>query len=237
MALPKINTPTYELVIPSTDEKIEYRPFLVKEEKILLIAMESGKQKDIISAIKQIVTACTFGKLKIGRMPMFDVEYLFLNIRAKSVGEISELKLIAPDDKKTTVGVSVDLSTIQVQEEEGHTNKIELTDEMGIYMQYPTVDTFGESGISDINASNMLEVITGCIAQIYDKKGEEVFEAKDQTKKELIEFVEQLNSKQFADVQSFFDTAPKLKHEITLKNPKTKVESKVVLSGLGDFFA
>ena len=237
MALPKINTPTYELVIPSTDEKIEYRPFLVKEEKILLIAMESGKQKDIISAIKQIVTACTFGKLKIGRMPMFDVEYLFLNIRAKSVGEVSELKLIAPDDKKTKVDVSVDLSTIQVQEEEGHTNKIELTDEMGIYMQYPTVDTFGESGISDINASNMLEVITGCIAQIYDKKGEEVFEAKDQTKKELIEFVEQLNSKQFADVQSFFDTAPKLKHEITLKNPKTKVESKVVLSGLGDFFA
>ena len=237
MALPKINTPTYELVVPSTDEKIEYRPFLVKEEKILLIAMESGKQKDIISAIKQIVTACTFGKLKIGRMPMFDVEYLFLNIRAKSVGEISELKLIAPDDKKTKVDVSVDLSTIQVQEEEGHTNKIELTDEMGIYMQYPTVDTFGESGISDINASNMLEVITGCIAQIYDKKGEEVFEAKDQTKKELIEFVEQLNSKQFADVQSFFDTAPKLKHEITIKNPKTKVESKVVLSGLGDFFA
>jgi len=237
MALPKINTPTYELVIPSTDEKIEYRPFLVKEEKILLIAMESGKQKDIISAIKQIVTACTFGKLKIGRMPMFDVEYLFLNIRAKSVGEISELKLIAPDDKKTKVDVSVDLSTIQVQEEEGHTNKIELTDEMGIYMQYPTVDTFGESGISDINASNMLEVITGCIAQIYDKKGEEVFEAKDQTKKELIEFVEQLNSKQFADVQSFFDTAPKLKHEITIKNPKTKVESKVVLSGLSDFFA
>ena len=237
MALPKINTPTYELVVPSTDEKIEYRPFLVKEEKILLIAMESGKQKDIISAIKQIVTACTFGKLKIGRMPMFDVEYLFLNIRAKSVGEISELKLIAPDDKKTKVDVEVDLSTIQVQEEEGHTNKIELTDEMGIYMQYPTVDTFGESGISDINASNMLEVITGCIAQIYDKKGEEVFEAKDQTKKEMLDFVEQLNSKQFQDVQSFFDTAPKLKHEITIKNPKTKVESKVVLSGLSDFFA
>ena len=237
MALPKINTPTYELVIPSTDEKIEYRPFLVKEEKILLIAMESGKQKDIISAIKQIVTACTFGKLKIGRMPMFDVEYLFLNIRAKSVGEVSELKLIAPDDKKTKVDVSVDLSTIQVQEEEGHTNKIELTDEMGVYMQYPTVDTFGDSGITDITASNMLDVITACIAQIYDKKGEEVFEAKDQTKKEMLDFVEQLNSKQFQDVQSFFDTAPKLKHEITIKNPKTKVESKVVLSGLSDFFA
>ena len=237
MALPKINTPTYELVIPSTDEKIEYRPFLVKEEKILLIAMESGQQKDIITAIKQIVTACTFGKLKIGRMPMFDVEYLFLNIRAKSVGEVSTLNLIAPDDKETQVEVEVDLNEIQIQEEEGHTNKIELTDEMGIYMQYPTVDTFGDSGITDINASNMLDVITACIAQIYDKKGEEVFEAKDQTKKELIEFVEQLNSKQFQDVQSFFDTAPKLKHEITIKNPKTKVESKVVLSGLSDFFA
>jgi|TARA_B100001063_G_C16711370_1_gene528214 hypothetical protein len=237
MALPKINTPTYELVIPSTDEKIEYRPFLVKEEKILLIAMESGQQKDIITAIKQIVTACTFGKLKIGRMPMFDVEYLFLNIRAKSVGEVSTLNLIAPDDKETQVEVEVDLNEIQIQEEEGHTNKIELTDEMGIYMQYPTVDTFGDSGITDINASNMLDVITACIAQIYDKKGEEVFEAKDQTKKEMLDFVEQLNSKQFQDVQSFFDTAPKLKHEITIKNPKTKVESKVVLSGLSDFFA
>jgi len=237
MALPKINTPTYELVVPSTDEKIEYRPFLVKEEKILLIAMESGQQKDIITAIKQIVTACTFGKLKIGRMPMFDVEYLFLNIRAKSVGEVSTLNLIAPDDKETQVEVEVDLNEIQIQEEEGHTNKIELTDEMGIYMQYPTVDTFGDSGITDINASNMLDVITACIAQIYDKKGEEVFEAKDQTKKEMLDFVEQLNSKQFQDVQSFFDTAPKLKHEITIKNPKTKVESKVVLSGLSDFFA
>ena len=237
MALPKINTPTYELVIPSTDEKIEYRPFLVKEEKILLIAMESGQQKDIITAIKQIVTACTFGKLKIGRMPMFDVEYLFLNIRAKSVGEVSTLNLIAPDDKETQVEVEVDLNEIQIQEEEGHTNKIELTDEMGIYMQYPTVDTFGDSGITDINASNMLDVITACIAQIYDKKGEEVFEAKDQTKKEMLDFVEQLNSKQFQDVQNFFDTAPKLKHEITIKNPKTKVESKVVLGGLSDFFA
>ena len=236
MALPKINTPTYELVIPSTDEKIEYRPFLVKEEKILLIAMESGQQKDIITAIKQIVTACTFGKLKIGRMPMFDVEYLFLNIRAKSVGEVSTLNLIAPDDKETQVEVEVDLNEIQIQEEEGHTNKIELTDEMGIYMQYPTVDTFGDSGITDINASNMLDVIGSCILQIYDKKGEEVFDAKDQTKKELTEFVEQLNTKQFQEVQKFFDTMPKLRHTIEVENPKTKVKSKIVLQGLNDFF-
>jgi len=236
MALPTINTPTYELEVPSTGETIKYRPFLVKEEKILLIASESGKQTDIINAIKEIATACTFGKLKIGRMPMFDVEYIFLNIRAKSVGEVSELPLIAPDDKKTRVVVEVDLSEVKIQETEGHTNKIELTDEMGIYMQYPTVDTFGKSGMTEITASNMLEVISACIRQIYDKKGEEVWEAQDSTKKELVEFIEQLSSKQFGNIQEFFDTMPKLKHTITVKNPKTKVETDVVLSGLSDFF-
>ena len=236
MALPTINTPTYELEVPSTGETIKYRPFLVKEEKILLIASESGKQTDIINAIKEIATACTFGKLKIGRMPMFDVEYIFLNIRAKSVGEVSELPLIAPDDNETRVVVEVDLSEVKVQETEGHTNKIELTDEMGIYMQYPTVDTFGKSGMTEITASNMLEVISACIKQIYDKKGEEVWEAQDSTKKELIEFIEQLSSKQFGNIQDFFDTMPKLKHTITVKNPKTKVERDVVLSGLSDFF-
>ena len=236
MALPTINTPTYELVVPSTDEKIKYRPFLVKEEKILLIASESGKQEDIINAIKQIATACTFGKLKIGRMPMFDVEYIFLQIRAKSVGEVSELTLIAPDDKETRVNVEIDLSEVKVQETEGHTNKIELTDEMGIYMQYPSVDTFSQSGMTEITASNMLEVISACIAQVYDKKGEEVWESKDSTKKELVDFIEQLSSKQFSEIQKFFDTMPKLKHVVTVKNPKTKVETDVVLSGLSDFF-
>ena len=236
MALPTINTPTYELVVPSTDEKIKYRPFLVKEEKILLIASESGKQEDIINAIKQIATACTFGKLKIGRMPMFDVEYIFLQIRAKSVGEVSELTLIAPDDKETRVNVEIDLSEVKVQVQDDHTNKIELTDEMGIYMQYPTVDTFSKSGMTEITASNMLDVIGACIAQIYDKKGEEVWEAKDSTKKELTDFIEQLSSKQFSEIQKFFDTMPKLKHVVTVKNPKTKVETDVVLSGLSDFF-
>ena len=236
MALPTINTPTYELEIPSTDEKIKYRPFLVKEEKILLLAMESGKQTDVINAIKQIVTACTFGKLKIGTMPMFDIEYLFLNIRAKSVGEISELQLVAPDDKETTVSVSVDLNDIKVQVQDNHTNKVELTDEMGIYMTYPTVNGFANSGATEVTAENMLDVIVSCISQIYDKKGEEIFEAKDSTKKELIEFIEQLNSQQFKDIQNFFDTMPKLKHTIKIKNPKTNVESEVVLSGLSDFF-
>ncbi len=182
MALPKINTPTYELVVPSTGEEIRYRPFLVKEEKILLMAMESGDNKEIIRAIQDIVKECTYDKLKLSTMPMFDIEYLFLNIRAKSVGEITTLRLKCPDDEKTTVKVDVNLTEIEVQTDKNHTNKIELTDEMGIMMKYPTIDSFA-GDMSEINASNMLEVISGCIDSIYDKGGEEVFEAKDQTKK------------------------------------------------------
>ncbi len=235
MALPKINTPTYELVVPSTGEEIRYRPFLVKEEKILLMAMESGDNKEIIRAIQDIVKECTYDKLKLSTMPMFDIEYLFLNIRAKSVGEITTLRLKCPDDEKTTVKVDVNLTEIEVQTDKNHTNKIELTDEMGIMMKYPTIDSFA-GDMSEINASNMLEVISGCIDSIYDKGGEEVFEAKDQTKKELIEFIEQLNSKQFGDIQKFFDTMPKLKHTVTVKNPKTKKKGEVTLSGLSDFF-
>ena len=236
MALPKLNVPTYELVVPSTDEKIKYRPFLVKEEKILLIAMESGETKDMLQAVKDIVDECTFNKLKLGDIPMFDVEYIFLNIRAKSVGEVSKLKVLCQDDGKTYANVEVDLNEVQVQVEEGHTNKIELTDEMGVIMKYPTIDSFTENNLDDINASNMLDVIVTCIAQIYDKKGEEVFDSKDSSKKELIDFVEQLNTMQFQDIQKFFDTMPSLKHEITVKNPKTKVESKVTLTGINDFF-
>ena len=236
MALPKINTPTYELVVPSTGEEIRYRPFLVKEEKILLMAMESGDNKEIIRAIQDIVKECTYDKLKLSTMPMFDIEYLFLNIRAKSVGEITTLRLKCPDDEKTTVKVDVNLTEIEVQTDEGHTNKIELTDEMGIMMKYPTIDSFAVNGITEITASNMLDVISSCIDSIYDKGGEEVFEAKDQTTKELIEFIEQLNSKQFGDIQKFFDTMPKLKHTVTVKNPKTKKKGEVTLSGLSDFF-
>ena len=237
MALPKIDVPTYELVVPSTDEKIKYRPFLIKEEKVLLMAMESGGNSDIIQAVKTIVSECTFHKLKLGTMPMFDVEYIFLQIRSKSVGEVSKLRVLCQDDKKTYANVEIDLNEIQVQVDEGHTNKIELSDEMGIIMNYPTIDSFSAAGIADINAENMLDVIVSCIGQIYDKKGEEVYDSKDSTKKELVEFVEQLNTQQFADVQAFYDTMPKLKHTITVKNPKTKKESKVTLIGLGDFFA
>ena len=237
MALPKLNTPTYELEVPSTDEKIKYRPFLVKEEKILLMAMESGKNEDIIQAVKDIVTECTFNKLDLGSLPMFDVEYIFLNIRAKSVGEVSKLKLLCPDDKKTYVDTEINLTEVEVQVGDDHTNKIELTDDMGMIMTYPTIDSFAENGIQNVNASNMLDVISSCVLQIYENKGEKVYHAKDQTKKELTEFVEQLNTQQFRKLQSFFDTMPKLKHTIKVKNPKTKKSGDVTLTGLNDFFA
>jgi len=237
MALPRLDVPTYELAIPSTDDKIKYRPFLVKEEKILLIAMESGETKDMLQAVKDIVDECTFNKLNLGTMPMFDIEYIFLNIRAKSVGEVSKLKVLCQDDMKTYASVEIDLNDIEVQVNEGHTNKIELTDEMGVIMKYPTIDSFNVNNITDITTDNMLEVIAACIAQIYDKKGEEVYDSKDSTQKELIEFVEQLNTTQFQDIQKFFDTMPALKHTITVKNPKTKKESEVTLTGLSDFFA
>ena len=236
MALPKLTTPTYELEIPSTDEKIKYRPFLVKEEKILMMAMESKSSADITQAVKDIVMECTFNKVNISNMPMFDVEYIFLNIRSKSVGEVSKLKILCQDDGKTYADVELDLNEVKVQVGDDHTNKIELTEDMGLIMKYPTIDSFSETGIRDINPSNMLDVISTCILQIYEKKGEKTYDPKDQTKKELTEFIEQLNTKQFKDVQKFFETMPKLKHEITIKNPKTKKENKVTLTGLNDFF-
>ena len=236
MALPKLTTPTYELEIPSTDEKIKYRPFLVKEEKILMMAMESKSDADITQAVKDIVSECTFNKVNISNMPMFDVEYIFLQIRSKSVGEVSKLRLLCPDDKKTYADVELDLNEVKVQVGDDHTNKIELTKDMGMIMTYPTIDSFRDSGIRDINAGNMLDVISGCIMQIYEEEGKKVYDPKDQTKKELTEFIEQLSTKQFKDVQKFFETMPKLKHEITIKNPKTKKESKVTLTGLNDFF-
>ena len=236
MALPKLTTPTYELEIPSTDEKIKFRPFLVKEEKILMMAMESKSSADITQAVKDIVMECTFNKVDISNMPMFDVEYIFLNIRSKSVGEVSKLKILCQDDGKTYADVELDLNEVKVQVGDDHTNKIELTEDMGLIMKYPTIDSFSETGIRDINPSNMLDVISTCILQIYEKKGEKTYDPKDQTKKELTEFIEQLNTKQFKDVQKFFETMPKLKHEITVKNPKTKKENKVTLTGLNDFF-
>ena len=201
-----------------------------------MMAMESKSSADITQAVKDIVMECTFNKVDISNMPMFDVEYIFLNIRSKSVGEVSKLKILCQDDGKTYADVELDLNEVKVQVGDDHTNKIELTEDMGLIMKYPTIDSFSETGIRDINPSNMLDVISTCILQIYEKKGEKTYDPKDQTKKELTEFIEQLNTKQFKDVQKFFETMPKLKHEITVKNPKTKKESKLPLTGLNDFF-
>tara|TARA_B100000287_G_C20358499_1_gene672803 strand:- start:243 stop:755 length:513 start_codon:yes stop_codon:yes gene_type:complete len=170
-------------------------------------------------------------------MPMFDIEYIFLNIRAKSIGEVSKLKVLCPDDKETYANIEVNLEDIQVQVADDHTNKIELTNDMGLIMTYPTIDSFSESGMQVVNASNMTEIISKCILQIYENNGEKVYDAKDQTQKELTEFIEQMNTEQFKKVQKFFDTMPRLKHEIKVKNPKTKKTSNVTLSGLNDFFA
>jgi hypothetical protein len=235
MALPKVNTPTYELVVPSTDEKVKFRPFLVKEEKILLIAMEAQEQSGILNAVKDIVKSCTFDKFDVNRAPIFDIEYIFLNIRAKSVGEVSTVNLRCPDDNETFVQTEIDLTKVDVQITEGHTNKIELTDEMGMILQYPTLDSFTDSN-TVINASNMLDVIASCVSQIYDKKGEDVYDAKDSTKQEIVDFLESLNSKQFLEIQKFFDTMPKLTHTVNIENPETKVKSDITLTGLNDFF-
>ena len=198
--------------------------------------MESGKSEDIIEAVKQIVSECTFNKLNLGVMPMFDVEYIFLQIRAKSVGEVSKLKLLCPDDKKTYADVEVKLDDVTVQVDKEHTNKIELDNDMGMIMTYPNIDSFKASGITTISASNMLDVIGTCILQIFENKGEKIYEAKDQTQKELSDFIESLQTKHFKKVQQFFDTMPKLKHTVKVKNPKTKKTSDIVLAGLNDFF-
>ena len=198
--------------------------------------MQSKSSAYNTHAVKDIVMECTFNKVNISNMPMVDVEYIFLNIRSKSVGEVSKLKILCQDDGKTYADVELDLNEVKVQVGDDHTNKIELTEDMGLIMKYPTIDSFSETGIRDINPSNMLDVISTCILQIYEKKGQKTYDPKDQTKKELTEFIEQLNTKQFKDVQKFFETMPKLKHEITVKTPKTKKESKVTLTGLNDFF-
>ena len=198
--------------------------------------LESKDNAQIVNAVKDIVSECTFNKLDIANLPMFDVEYIFLNIRAKSVGEVSKLRVLCPDDKKTYTNIDVDLTKVNVEIGEGHTNKIELTDDTGMIMTYPTIDSFTETGITSINAENMIDLIGSCVLQIYEDKGEKVYQGKDQTRKELTEFIESMNTAQFKKVQQFFDTMPKLKHTIKVKNPKTKKSSDITLNGLNDFF-
>jgi len=234
MALPKLNQQTFELNIPSTDELIKYRPFLVKEEKILLQAQESGKDEDMISSLKQIIRNCTFEKIDVDNLPSFDLEYVFLNIRAKSVGEIAKINVLSPDDKKTYVPVEVDLTKVNVEVDEGHTNKIKLTDTAGMVLTYPTLDSFAGSNMANPTADDLIAIIAECILQIYD--GDEVFDRADTTLDERKDFLENLTQEQFLKLQDFFNSMPRLKHEVSFTNPKTKKKQKVVLEGLRSFF-
>ena len=232
MALPQLATTKYELTLPSTGEKVEFRPFLVKEEKVLMIAQGTGGQKDMLKAIETIIDACTFQKLDAKKLPMFDIEYVFLQLRAKSVGAEVEVSVLCPDDKKTRVPVKLNLEEIKCVREVGHDNNIKLTDTIGIIMDYPRVDTVNLLGEDD--ASSAFEIMKNCVKQIYD--AENVHDKADMDDKELSEFLESMSHDQFVKVQQFFDTMPKVKHTIKVKNPETGVTSDVVLEGLNSFF-
>ena len=238
MSLPKINAPEYRLNVPSTDEEITYRPFLVKEEKLLLIAQETGTDKATYTAIKNIIKNCCAGSLDIDKMPLFDMEYIFLNIRAKSVGEVAELKITCPDDEKTQVDVEVDLTKVKVQMDEKHDARIQLTDDIGLLMCYPTLGTVGYATSakddSESNAKALFEMIGNCMYQIW--QGEETFDCMDYSHKDKMAFLESLTHTQFEKVQQFFDTMPTLKHRIDITNPNTNVKSTVTLAGMNDFF-
>ena len=241
MPLPKISTPTYELELPSTGKKIKYRPFLVKEEKILILALESENIKQITTSIKSILKECIQTRgVKIDTLPIFDIEYLFLNVRGKSVSEALDLVVTCPDDNKTTVPVKIYIDEIKVVKSPDHNNDIKLDDKLTLRLKYPSLDEFIKSNFDfssrDEGAlEQSFEIIATCIDQVYNE--EESWAASDCTKKELLEWVETLNTNQFKLIESFFTTMPKLSHTIKVKNPKTKVENDVTLEGLSSFFA
>ena len=239
MPLPKIATPTYELELPSSGKTIQYRPFLVKEEKLLVIALESEDTKQITTAIKAVIKACIKSKgVKVEALPTFDIEYLFLNIRGKSVGEELDVNIICPDDEKTQVKVQINLDDIKCHHTEGHTNKIELEGGLMMEMKYPSPDQFIKSNF-DMNEKNQMDqsfdLIASCIDKVYSE--EEVWATEDCTKKELKEFLESMNSAQFKGIEKFFESMPKLSHTIKVTNPETEIDSDVTLEGLAAFFA
>lgn len=239
MPLPKISTPTYELEIPSLKKSVKYRPFLVKEEKVLIIAMESEDPKQIAEAVKTVINNCILTRgIKVEQLATFDIEYLFLNIRGKSVGETVDVLITCPDDGKTQVPVSINLDDIQINVDKKHSRDIKLDDNLTLRMKYPSMNEFIKSNFgNDFNMSvdDTFSLIVSCMEQVYNE--EESWSASDCTQKELSEFIEQLSSKQFKEVENFFSTMPKLSHTLKIKNPNTEVESEVLLEGLSSFFA
>ena len=233
MPLPKLAIPEYELELPLTGTKVTYRPFLVKEEKLLYLAMESQDNKQMVKAVKTIIKKCTNLKGNVDNLANFEIEYIFLRIRAVAVGEISEFKITAPDDDETSVAVKVPLQEVDVQVPDGHDKKIQLDDKIGIVMKYPSLDAFIQQNMSENpTVDDIFEMAAKCIDQVYDE--EEVYDSFSH--KEALEFLENLNSEQFSLIQNFFETMPKLSHTIEVYNPKTKVKSEVVLEGLASFF-
>ena len=239
MPLPKIATPTYELELPSTGQSINYRPFLVKEEKLLVLALETEDTKQITTAIKNVLKNCVLTKgIKVDQLPTFDIEFLFLNIRGKSVGEEIEVNIICPDDEETQVPVTIDLDDIKIQKNDEHTNQIKLDKDLMMELKYPSLEQFIKNNFDfdDANAMDQsFDLIATCIDKIYT--ADEVWAAADCTKKEIKEFLEQMNSVQFKEIETFFETMPKLSHSVSVTNPNTKVKSEVVLEGLASFFA
>jgi len=233
MALPKLATAKYELILPSTGAKVSYRPFLVKEEKILLIAQATGEESDMLRAVEQIIENCTFGELKTGELPFFDIEFVFIKLRSKSIGEVVTVKLLCPDDNTTRIEVDINLETVECVREVGHTPDIKLTDTIGLSLEYPRIESIASmSELSEGEAG--FAIVKSCISQIYDE--ENVYAKSDMDPKELDEFIDSLSHSQFEKIQEFFDTMPKVKHAVKVKNPNTGVESEVVIEGMQNFF-
>ena len=237
MPLPKISTPTYDLVLPSNGKKIKYRPFLVREEKVLILALESQDIKQISNAVKSTLKSCVQTRgVKIDDLPSFDIEYIFLNVRAKSVGESLDLVITCPDDNETTVNAQIYTDDIEVVKDPEHDNEVPLDAKLTLKMKYPSMDQFIKNNfdVGDVTSNEAFDIVASCIDTIYDDS--DVWSASDCTKKELVEWVGDLNTAQFKEVEKFFDTMPKLSHTIKVTNPKTKVESEVTLEGLASFF-
>ena len=237
MALPKIEVPTYELTLPSRDERIGFRPFTVKEEKILMIAGESENQDEIYNAIVKIIDACTFNKIESIKLPLFDIEYIFLQIRSKSVGEIAKFRVVCPDDMETYADVEIDISKVDVQVDDNHTNKIMLDESrnLGVVFAYPTMGvTKVAKNITDAKTEDIFEIIYSCVDHIFE--GEKIYPGKDTSRDEMVEFFDSISQESLVSIRKFFDTMPSLKHTMEVENPKTKVVSTITFRGLSDFF-
>jgi len=233
MALPKLNTPTYELVLPSTGEKVKYRPFLVKEQKLLMLAQESKDENSLADTLGQLIKSCTFEKIDAENSPVFDIEYIFLKLRAKSVGETAEISVLAKDDNKTRVPVKVNLDKIDIHMTADHTNEVQIDEKIKLILKYPVLRDMKNISESDDEYKKMFAVLNKCIYEVHD--GDKIYNVVDLTQKDIDEFVDSMNTSQLAKVLEFFSTMPKLRHPVSFINPKTKVKNEVVLEGLQNF--